>query len=67
MHTISEAKATGNLGEAEDEAEALPKMFAANMKSIKRLPIYEGSSLAKKSCHIPVQILFWTPMIYHIV
>ncbi len=29
------------------------------MKSIKCLPMHKGSSLAKKSYHITVQILFW--------
>ena len=56
--TISEAKATGNLNEAEDEAEASVSNLETNMKSIERLPMHKGSSLVKKSYHIIVQILF---------
>jgi len=51
---ISRAKATDNLKEAEDEAEASTADIAKlNMKSHKGLPMHEGSSWAKKSCHIP--------------
>ncbi|GEM_PF-1550061 len=47
------ANATGNL-EAEDEAEASTADVAKlSMKSHKGLPMDEGSSLAKKSWHIP--------------
>ncbi len=61
--TISEAKATGNLDEAEVEAEASTQMLRINLKSIKCLHLYKGSSLAKKSFHIHFVILFWTLMI----
>ncbi len=64
--TISETKATGNLNEAEDEAEASVSTFATNMNSVDCLPMHKGSSLAEKSCHIPVQILFWTAAGLHI-
>ncbi len=55
---LSEAKATGNLNEALDEAKASVFIFENNMKSIKCLPMHKGSSLTKKSCHITVQIFF---------
>jgi len=51
---ISGAKATGNLKEAEDQAEASSANTSKlSIKSHKGLPMHEGSSLAKKSCHIP--------------
>ena len=60
---ISEAEVTGNPNDAEDEAEASVYTFETNIKSIKWLPMHNGSSLAKKSYHITVQILFWTAVI----
>jgi len=51
---ISGTKATDNLKEAKDEAEASSANTSKlSMKSHKGLPMHKGSSLAKKSCHIP--------------
>ncbi len=41
-------------------AEASVSTIETNMKSTKCLPMQKGSSLAKKSYYITVQILFWT-------
>ncbi len=60
---ISEAEVTGNPNDAEDEAEASVYTFETNIKSIKCSPMHKSSSLAKKSYHISVKLLFWTAVI----
>ena len=46
--SISEAKITGNLDEAEDEAEASPLINVITLQSYKGIHVYKGSFFASE-------------------